>query len=79
MESGFLSDAPQAFHLADGMYHFISRDPHIQLKNDSDAANCFISTLSYQTILVRPSCKSELSINRGDQEFVPDLGFCKNK
>ena len=38
MESVLPPDAPQAFYLADGMYHFISRDPNIQMKNDSGAA-----------------------------------------
>ena len=38
VEPVLLPDAPQGVYLADGMYHFISRDPNIQMKNDTDAA-----------------------------------------
>ena len=78
MESVLLHDAPRAFYLADGMYHIISRDPNIQMKNDSGAAGFSISSSSCQACLVRPSCSSKLSFNRGDLELVPDRDFCKN-
>ena len=78
VESVLLPDAPQAFYLADGMYHIISRDPNIQMKNDSGAAGFSISSLSWQASLVRPSCSSKLSFNQGDLELVPDMDFCKN-
>ena len=78
MESVFLPDAPQASYLADGTYHIISRDPNIQMKNDSGAARFPISTLSCQAFVVRPSCKSKLSFNQGDLKLVPDMDFCKN-
>ena len=78
VESVLLPDAPQAFYLADGMYHIISRDPNIQMKNDSGAAGFSISSLSCRACLVRPSCSSKLSFNQGDLELVPDMDFCKN-
>ena len=73
-----LPDAPQAYILANGMYHIISRYPNIQTKNDSGAAALYIWTLSCQACLVRPSCTSKLSINQGELELVPDMDFCKN-
>ena len=78
MESVHLPDAAQAFYLADGMYHIISRDPNIQMKNDSGAAGFAIRTLSGKACLVRSSCKSKLSSNQGDLKLVPDMDFCKN-
>ena len=78
VESVLLPDAPQDFYLADGVYHFISRDPHIQMKNDS-GSDFSISTLSCKACLIRPSCSSTLSFNQGDLEFRPDLDFCKTK
>ena len=78
VESVLLPDAPQAFYLADGLYHIISRDPHIQMKNDS-GSDFSISTLSCRACLIRPSCSSTLSVNQGDLELRPDLDFCKTK
>ena len=78
VESVLLPDAPQAFYLADGMYHIISLDPNIQMKNDSSAAGFSISSLSCQACLIRPSCRSKLFFNQGDLELVPDMDFCKN-
>ena len=60
------------------MYHNISPDPNIQMKNDSGAAGFSSSTLSCQACLVHPSCRSKLSSNQADLELVPDMDFCKN-
>ena len=60
------------------MYHIISRDPNIQVKNDSSAAGFSIWTLSCQACHVRPSFQIKLSFNQGDLELVPDMDFCKN-
>ena len=76
VETVLLPNAPQAFYLADGMYHIVSRDPNIQMKNNSGAAGFSISSLSCQAGLVCPSCSSKLSFNQG--ELVPDMDFCKN-
>ena len=78
-ESVLLPGAPQAFFKADGMYHIISRDPNIQLRNDSGAAGFSISTLSCQACFVHPSCKSKLSFNQRDLELVPDIDFFKKE
>ena len=76
VESVLLPDAPQAFYLADGLYHVISRNPNIQMKNDSRLAGYSISTLS---CLIRPSCTSTLSFNQGDLVLSPDMDFCESK
>ena len=60
------------------MYHIISRDPNIQMKNDSGAAGFSISSLSCEACLVRPSSISKLSFYQGDLELVPDMDFCIN-
>ena len=79
VESVLLPDAPQAFYLADGLYHVISRNPNIQMKNDSRLAGFSISTLSCQACLIRPSCTSTLSFNQGDLVLSPDMDFCESK
>ena len=74
----FLPDAPQAFHLEDGMYHVVSRHPALRMKNDSRLAGCSISTFTYQACIVRPSCSSTLSFYQGDLVLTPDMDFCEN-
>ena len=61
----FLPDAPEAFHLADEMYHFISDDPNNQMKNDSGSASLSVSTLSCQACLIGPTCKINFFSNNG--------------
>ena len=72
-----LPDAPQAFYLADGMYHLVSRQPGLRMKNDSRSAGFTISTLTCQACIVRPSCSSTLSFNQGDLVLTPDMDFCE--
>ena len=72
-----LPDAPQAFYLADGMYHVVSRHPAPRMKNDSRSAGFTISTLTCQACIVRPSCSSTLSFNQGDLVLTPDMDFCE--
>ena len=68
-ESALQPKSPKAFYLADSLYHTISRDPNFQMRNSSGAAGLSFSTLSCQACLVRPSCKSKLSFNRGDKNW----------
>ena len=76
VESILLLEAPQAFYLADGLDHIISRDPHIQMRKDS--GNDFSSsTLSCKACLIRPSCSSTVFCNQGDLELRPDRILCK--
>ena len=77
VESVLLSDAPQASYLADGMYHVISRNPHIQMKNDSRVDGLSITQLTCACI-VRPSCSSSLSFNQGELVLTPDMDFCES-
>ena len=75
-ESGLPPDAPQAFYLADGMYHVISRDPNNRLKNDG-GSGFSNSTLFCQACLFQCSCRNTLSFNQGDLELFPEINFCK--
>ena len=77
VESTLLPDAPQAFYLADGMYHVVSRHPALRMENDSRSAGFTISTLTCQACIVRPSCSSTLSFNQGDLVLTPDMDFCE--
>ena len=77
VESILLPDAPQAFYLADGMYHVVSRHPALRVKNDSCSDGFIFSTLTCQACIVRPSCSSALSFNQGDLVLTPDMDFCE--
>ena len=77
LESILLPDAPQAFYLADGMYHVVSRHPALRMKNDSRSAAFNISTLTCQACIVRPSCSSTLSFNQRELVRTPDMDFCE--
>ena len=73
-ESVLLPEALQAFFFADSWYTVISRDPNIQMRNDS-GIGFSVSTLSCQACLVRPSCRSTLSFNQELSELVPKIIF----
>ena len=77
VESILLPDAPQAFYLADGMYHVVSRHPALGMKKDCRSAGFTISTLTCQACIVRPSCSSTLSFNQGDLVLTHDMAFCE--
>ena len=77
VKSVLLPDAPQAFYLAEGMYHIISREPTLQIKNDSRANGLSISTINCQACVMRPSCTSVISFNQGDLVLYPDMDFCE--
>ena len=77
VESILLPDAPQAFYLADGMYHVVSRHPALRMKNDSRSARFSISTLTCQACIIQPSCSSTFSFNQGDLVLTPDRDFCE--
>ena len=77
VESNLLPDAPQAFYLADGMYHVVSRHPALRMKNDSRSAGFTISTLTCQACIVRPSCSCTLFFNQRDLVLTPDMDFCE--
>ena len=74
-----LPDAPQAFYLADGMYHVISRSPTLKFKNDSQIDGLSISTITCQACVIRPSCSSTLSFNQGELVLHPDMDFCETQ
>ena len=73
-----LPDSPQAFCLAEGLYHIISRAPHLQIKNDSRANGMSMPTINCQACIMRPSCTSIISFNQGDLVLYPDMYFCES-
>ena len=77
VHSVLLLDAPQAFYLADGMYHIISRDPILQVKNDSRIHGISVTKVMCQSCLMRPSCTSTLFFNQGDLVLSPAMDFCE--
>ena len=77
VHSVLLLEAPLAFYLADGMYHIISRDPILQVKNHSHNECISVTKVLCQACLTRPSCTSTLSFNQGDLVLSPDMDFCE--
>ena len=69
-----LPDAPQAFYLAEGLCHVISREPFLHLKNASVLHGVSASTI--QAGILRPSCHSTLTLNQGDLVLEPDMDNC---
>ena len=76
VSSVFLPEAPQAIYLANGVYHLISRNPTMDIKNDS-RHGLSLSTIDCQACVLRPSCESTLYINQGDLVLSPDMEACK--
>ena len=77
--SVLLPDAPQAFYLANGMYHKISRTATLQIKDDSQTHGLSISSIQCQACVMRPSCNSIISFNQGDLVLHPDMDFCETQ
>ena len=75
----FLPGAPQAFYLADGMYHVISRHSSLNMKNDSGTAGLSVQTLSCHVYIIHPSCTSTLSFNQGDFVLTSDMDVCEGE
>ena len=76
VSSVFLPEAPQAIYLANGVYHFISRHPTIDIKNGSRSNGLSLSTIDCQACVLRPSCESTL-YNQGDLVLSPDMYACE--
>ena len=79
VESVLLSDAPQAFYLADGLYHVISRKCHLPMMNDTHSHGTRMSTIDCQACVIRPSCSSKLTLNHGDLVLIPDMDYCETR
>ena len=75
--SSVLPEAPQALYLANGVYHLISRNPRMDLKNDSRTHVLSLSTIDCQACVLRPSCESTIYINQGNLVLTTDMDACK--
>ena len=74
--SVLLPDAPQAFYLAEGLYHVISREPLLHMKNASDIHGVSVSMIPCQACILRPSCHSTLTLNQGHLVLEPNKEYC---
>ena len=77
VSSILLPEAPQAIYLANGVYHLISRNPTMDIKNDSRTHGLSLSTIDFQACVLRPSCERTFYINQGDLVLSPDMDACK--
>ena len=77
VSSVHLLEAPQAIYLAIGVYHLISRNPTMDIKNDSRTNGFSLSTIDFQACVLRPSCESTIYINQGNLVLSPDMDACK--
>ena len=77
VSSVLLPEATQAIYLANGVYHLISRNPTMEIKNDSRTHGLSLSTIHCQACVLRPSCESTIDINQGDLVLSPNMDACK--
>ena len=77
VESVLLPDAPQAFYLADGLYHVISQKRLLPMMNDTKSHGTRMSTIDCQACVIRPSCPSKLTLKHGDLVLNPDMDYCE--
>ena len=77
VSSVFLPEAPQAIYLANGVYHLISRNPTMDIKNDSRTHGLSLSTIDCWACVLRPSCESTIYINQDDLVLSLDMDACK--
>ena len=77
LSSVLLLKAPQAMYLANGVYHLISCNPTMDIKNDSRTHGLSLSTIDCQACVLRPSCESTIYNNQGDLVLSPHMDACK--
>ena len=77
VSSVLLPEAPQAIYLANGVYQLLSRNPTVDIKNDSQTHGLSLSTIGCQACVLRPSCQSSFYINQGDLVLSTDMDACK--
>ena len=73
-----LTRCPTSIFLAERLFHVISREPVLHLKNASDLHSVSVSTIPCQACILRPSCHSTLILNKGDLVFEPDMDYFSN-
>ena len=73
VSSVLLPEAPQAIYLANGVYEFLSHNPTVDIKNNSQTHGLSLSSIDCQACVLRPSCQSTIYINQGDFVLSPDM------
>ena len=77
LKSVLLPDAPQAFYIADGFYHVISRKRHLPMMNDTDSHGTRISFINCQACVLCPGCLSKTTLSYGYFALNPDMHYCE--
>ena len=77
VSSVLFPEALQAIYLANGVYHFISQNPTIDIMNDSRTNGLSLSSIDCQACNFRPSCESTIYSTQGDLFLSPDMDACK--
>ena len=71
--SVLLPDASRAFYLAERLYHVISLESLLHMKNASDIHGVSVLMILCQVCTLRPRCHSTLTLNQGDLVLEPDM------
>ena len=77
VSSVFLPVAPQVIYLANGDYRLLSRNPTMDIKNNSRKNGLSLINIDCQACVLRPSCEITIYINRGDLFLSHDMDACK--
>ena len=64
-------------YLANGVNHLISRNPTMDIKNDSRTKGLSLSSTDCQACVPRPCCENTIYINLSDLVLSPDMDACK--
>ena len=76
-ESVVLPDDPQAFRLADDLYHVLSRK--CQMINDNDSHGTRMSIMDCRACVVRPGCSTKQTLNNGDLLLNWATDYCETR
>ena len=79
VESVLLPDAPQAFYLAAGLYHVLSRELHLPMMNDTNSHGTRMSAIDCQACVIGPGFSSKLTLNHGDLVLNPHMDNCETR
>ena len=74
-----LPDAPQAFYIATGMYHVLSRSPTLKFKTDCQIDVLSICNTAGQACVTCHSCSSTRSFNKCELVLHPEMHFCATR
>ena len=77
VSSYFPPKAAPAIYLTNNIYHLISCNPTLELRNDSRTQGLSLSTIDIQACVLRPCCDTTTYINQRDPVLSTDMDACK--